>query len=113
MRVLVAGNTNWNDTGVSLIPTVLEGLLAVHGDALVVITTDLKGAEAEAAAWATENATLDLYEQGWDAQDLLDDAKPDLVLAFLHPGNAAIRDLMLKVRTARIPVFSIWEGVCL
>lgn len=80
----------------------------VHGGAA--------GADALAGAWARDNGCPEReYLADWDAlgraagplrnQKMLDETKPDLVIAF--PGGAGTADMVRRAKAAKVPVVMV------
>lgn len=108
MRVLVTGGRNYADEWrVRQALDVLRPRIVIQGGA--------RGADSLAAAWADERraeARPETYHADWDRygkgaghirnQRMLDQSKPDLVLAF--PGGRGTRDMIERARKAGVPV---------
>lgn len=119
MRVLICGDRNWTDVG--MIRSVLLALsyrIAVEGNGpLVIIEGEAKGADriareqAEYHGIAVERYPADWKRYGRGAgpirnQQMLDEGKPDLVIAF-HDNldhSKGTRDMVERARKTRIPV---------
>jgi hypothetical protein len=116
MRVLVCGGRDFDDGGLMI--SVLDRLhtetpftVLIHGNA--------RGADRAADAWARcRGVPREPYEvpQGeWDElgkkfgalrnQRMLDEGKPDLVVAF--PGGGGTKDLVRRAIKARVPLHEV------
>lgn len=113
MRVLVCGGRNYDD--VDRIGVVLNKLHDVKGID-VIIQGGARGADEISAAWGSFNGvTVQTYEADWEAfgsfagpkrnQLMLDDGKPDLIIAF--PGGKGTADMKRKARRAGVEVIEI------
>lgn len=85
-------------------------LPAVH-----IIAGGAKGADTSAIYWAVINGCpFTEYPADWDKhgkaagpirnQQMLDEAKPDLVVAFLVPNSRGTKDMIARAEKARVPV---------
>ena len=85
-----------------------QDLLIIHGAAM--------GADRWAVVWAARvNVPVKRFRANWDRygksagprrnQKMLDEGKPDLVIAF--PGGSGTADMVDRARTAGIPVTEI------
>lgn len=113
MRVLICGGREFKD----------EGFVArwlterfFHSDGKIVtavIHGFARGVDAFADTWAVLNyISVETYPARWDEhgkaagpirnQQMLDEGKPDLVIAF--PGGTGTADMVAKARKAGIPV---------
>lgn len=119
MRVLVCGGRTYNDkdrvwrtldeiAGISEEQPLAAHVVVIHGGAL--------GADILADAWAvTSYAGIAQYLPYWKGQGraagpirnqrMIDDGKPDLVVAF--PGGKGTADMVRRARAAGIPVREI------
>jgi hypothetical protein len=116
MRVLVCGGRDFDDVGLMI--SVLDRLhtekpftMLIHGNA--------RGADKIADDWARcRGIPCERYEvpQGeWDElgkkagplrnQRMLDEGKPDLVVAF--PGGGGTKDLVSRAVRARVPLHEV------
>lgn len=114
--VLVCGGRNFIKEW--LVFDALEEQWEAHGQQLTVVEGGARGADSAAALWAQtwaeqgRNVThrqfrAGWHEHGWKAgpirnQRMLDEARPDLVLAF--PGGAGTADMVHRAEKAGIPV---------
>lgn len=113
MRVLVCGGRKyWNEEAVF---STLHGLAEKHGW-LTVIQGGADGADLLAREWAQlcyhglVTVRADWAAHGRAAgpirnQQMLDSAKPDLVVAF--PGGNGTADMVRRARAAGVPVLEI------
>ena len=108
MRILVCGGRNFSD--VRMLYDVLDGLkpqidVLIHGDA--------KGADRLAGGWAIANKIpVKKYPADWDTygktagyirnKRMLDEGKPDLVLAFR--GGAGTRNMINTAQRQNVKV---------
>lgn len=109
MRVLVCGGRNYRDyETLSRALSEIKPRLVIDGGA--------RGADWMASSWALENGVLSrTYRADWNAhgkaagpirnQRMLDEGKPDLVVAF--PGGRGTADMVRRARQAGIPVQEI------
>lgn len=125
MKVLVCGGRKFDDF--SLLKKVLDTLNRQH-KITVVIHGDARGADKMADVWAffknaieDEKIKVEPYPADWDKhgkaagpirnQQMLNEGKPDLVVAF--PGGKGTADMVLKAIKAGVPVEQIipsaWE----
>lgn len=116
MRVLVCGGRDYTDS--AAVFAELDALLQQHGT-LAVIEGGARGADEFAQLWAKDNlrrgveliTVLALWEVHGRAagpirnQQMLDEQKPDLVLAF--PGGRGTADMMRRARAAGVEVREI------
>lgn len=124
-RVLVCGDRLWQDA--EMIQTVLRAFLRPE-DALTLINGRAGGADNIAHQWACslENLGLKVVPEGypadWDKyhkaagpirnQQMLDEGKPDLVIAF-HDDLAkskGTKDMVTRAKKAGVPVWVISHG---
>lgn len=115
MRVLVCGGRDfydWNKLNAILQQTKLR---APH-DALTIIQGGAKGADGMAREWCEAYHVAYInYPANWEKhgrasgpirnQRMLDDGKPDLVIAF--PGGSGTADMVRRARAANITVQEI------
>jgi len=105
MRLLVCGGRNYSDTEM-----VYSALRELHPS--VVITGGYKGADGLAYAWAYPVVPTDVYEADWGQygraagpirnQRMLDEGKPDAVLAF--PGGRGTADMIRRAEAAGVRI---------
>jgi hypothetical protein len=110
VRVLVCGGRNYGDK--RAVFTVLDGAKAGAGID-VIIEGGAVGADRLAALWAHENdVVLATFHSDWRRlgraagvirnQQMLDEGKPDLVIAF--PGGVGTEDMVVRATKAGVPV---------
>lgn len=110
MRVLVCGGRNYDDTA-----TVFSALSAIDGETEIaaIIEGGATGADQRAAEWARINEVdCELFVADWvhkgrkagplRNQRMLDEGKPDLVVAF--PGGKGTADMVRRAEKAGVPV---------
>ena len=109
-RVLVCGGRDYADWGT------LDSVLDLVNPA-VVIHGAARGADSLAGRWAREmhGVTEEAFPADWDKhgksagpirnQRMLDDGKPDMVVAF--PGGAGTADMVRRSRAAGILVLRV------
>lgn len=113
MRVLVCGGRD--NPNVSLIFDTLDALRKSTGFDLL-IEGDAPGADRVAGAWAKmRRVDLRLFPADWQKhgkaagpirnQRMIDEGKPDLVVAF--PGGRGTADMVSRAKLAGIPVEEI------
>lgn len=110
MRVLVCGGRDYRNW--KRLRFVLNRIHKYHG-VDVLIEGGAKGADLMASSWAAINGVpairfpADWHRHGKAAghirnQQMLDEGKPDLVVAF--PGGKGTADMVRRARKAKIPV---------
>lgn len=115
MRVLVCGGRHFNDQ-VSVVDA-LNVLAATHGN-LTVIEGGATGADRHARKWAYYNGhAIQTFQADWSKygraagpirnQQMLDEGKPDLVLAF--PGGRGTADMTNRAKAAGVCVQEVPE----
>ncbi len=111
MRVLVCGSRNW--TNAALISTYLQNIgatLIIHGNA--------RGADRLAGQSASQlNIPVEVYPADWDRygkragfirnREMLEEGKPDLVLAFWDGYSNGTRNMIELAEGAKIPTLVI------
>lgn len=125
MRILVCGSRNWgNETAVR---ETLDLELAILKDgpmSMVIIEGGAKGADSFAAKWAKERAEIGVvhkcFPANWDRygkragfmrnQQMLDEGKPDLVIAFWDGKSRGTAMMIDLARQAGVMV-KVWDGV--
>lgn len=135
MRVLVCGSRDWDDE--EIIWTFLEGFAGYatchnmdEAEPLVIIEGEARGADRSAASWAEDgprcgcgcSVELERYPACWDKHGraagpirnkrMLDEGKPDVVLAF-HDNLAESRgteDMVTRAKRAGVPVYIVSHG---
>lgn len=112
MRVLVCGGRDFNDN--DAVWTALDVILkGCKHDCMTVIQGGAKGADHLAVAWCLgrsvpyDNYPADWKKHGANAgplrnQRMIDEGKPDLVIAF--PGGRGTADMVRRARVAKIKV---------
>ncbi len=111
MRVLVCGGRDFTDTAFAY--RVLDRLHKERGIDTIV-EGDARGADRIAGYWARKNRITDLkFPADWKRdgnaagpirnQQMLDEGKPDLVVAF--PGGRGTADMVARARKAGVPIF--------
>jgi predicted Rossmann-fold nucleotide-binding protein len=112
-RVLVCGGRNYEDR--AALYAALDRLHFEHRFA-VVIAGGARGADTLAAEWATERGIpTEIYVAEWGRlgrkagpirnQRMLDEGKPDLVVAF--PGGTGTAGMTALARKASVPAISV------
>jgi len=125
MRVLVCGSRHFNDW-----PLFLEKMERIalehfprteedeYGNFLYVVTIihgNAKGTDTLADQWAVINWTgLKVYPADWNTygeaagpirnKQMLDEGKPDLVVAFLAPDSRGTKNMIEQAEKAGVPV---------
>jgi hypothetical protein len=110
MRVLVCGGRNYNDA--ETLCRVLGEVTASLNEDITVIVGDATGADQMAWDWAVHRCRTIRYEADWKThgraagpirnQRMLDEGKPDLVVAF--PGGRGTADMVRRARAAGVAV---------
>lgn len=109
MRVLVCGSRNWTDYAVierrmKALPT---GAVIIEGEARGVDKSSRRIAEHLGLEVAPFPANWDKYGKAAGPirnQQMLDEGRPDLVLAFPMPDSIGTQDMIARARQAGIPV---------
>ena len=113
MRILVCGGREFADR--QLLNDTLNGLRRERGVSLV-IAGGARGADSMAQWWAkAEGVPCDVYQADWAGlgrkagpirnQRMLDEGKPDLVVAF--PGGRGTADMVRRGREAGLEVIEV------
>ncbi len=113
VRAMVCGGRDYTDK-----VTVWGWLQAIHlkRGISIIIEGGATGADALAASWAVvEGVPVEQFPADWKAhgraagpirnQRMLDEGKPDIVIAF--PGGRGTADMVRRAKTAGIPVRQI------
>lgn len=113
MRILVCGGRNYNDS-----KRVFEFLDKFHleNNISVVIQGGAKGVDTLAALWALDKGIEALcFPANWAKfgkaaghfrnKQMLDEAKPDKILAF--PGGKGTQNMISQAKLAQVPVIII------
>lgn len=120
MRVLVCGDRKWDDS--TIVAAMLDGF-GYGPEGLVVgftvISGMARGADRFAADWGLANGCLLAFPADWQKygkgagpirnQQMLDEGKPDLVIAFHDyiDESKGTRDMVLRAKEAGIPVYIV------
>lgn len=115
MRVLICGSRTFDNAAAILDAVMRLELKYLDGD-LVCIHGDARGADKIAATICERRDwTVRAYPADWSLgrragyvrnQQMLDEGKPDLVLAFRSAGESRGTDMMVKLaRDAGVPTF--------
>ena len=113
MRVLVCGGREFKDA--DMLEDRLSALRVERGFSLV-IAGGARGADTLAEEWAKAHGlACDVYQADWTGlgrkagpmrnQQMLDEGKPQLVVAF--PGGRGTADMVRRARTAGVEVIEI------
>lgn len=112
LKVLVCGGRDY--TGGEQMAEVLDQLHRERGIATIV-TGGARGADTYAEQWARGKCWLVVYRPDWERYgrsagvirnaDMLDNEKPDLVLAF--PGGRGTADMVRRARKAGVEVIEV------
>lgn len=114
MRVLVCGGREFSDTEKAY--KALNKLRLKYGFG-VVIEGDARGADKIAGYWARRNGMENLkYPADWNKygnkagiirnQKMLDEGKPDLIIAF--PGGKGTADMKDRAKAAGLPIYELF-----
>jgi hypothetical protein len=119
MRVLVCGGRDFNDA--SLVYSTLSELQRERGPISVLIHGAATGADTLAAAWGNDylgRSCVHHYPAEWlkhgkaagpiRNQQMLDEGKPDIVIAF--PGGRGTADMVRRAMAAGIEVLIVAPG---
>ena len=109
MRVLVCGSRKWTDYAV------IERRMKALPPWTVIIEGEARGVD-KAARLIAKHLGLEVvpFPADWDKygkaagpirnQQMLDEGKPDLVLAYPMPGSVGTQDMIARAKKAGIPV---------
>ena len=109
MRVLVCGSRNWTDYAV------IERRMEALPPWTVIIEGEARGVD-KAARQIAKHLGLEVvpFSAKWEKygkaagrirnQQMLDEGKPDMVLAFLMSDSVGTKDMIARARKAEIPV---------
>ncbi len=109
MRVLVCGSRNWTDYGV------IERRMKMLPPWTVIIEGEARGVD-RAARLIAKHFGLEVkpFPAKWKKygkaagpirnQQMLDEGKPDLVLAYPMPDSVGTKDMIARAKKAEIPV---------
>lgn len=114
MRLLVCGGRNFDDW--PLLDRSIRALIAMRSWPEAIISGMARGADEMAADWAKRNAiTVLSFPADWEKhgkkagpirnQQMLDEGKPDIVLAM--PGGRGTADMVARAKKAKVPVFDV------
>jgi hypothetical protein len=109
MRILVCGSRHFNDLDQMeevMFQNFYPGDILIHGDA--------KGADRLAERTAQPYVIVERYPAKWKEygkragpirnQQMLEEGKPDLVIAFLAPNSKGTKDMVARAEKAGVPV---------
>lgn len=113
-RVLICGGRNFDD--LSVMSAVMMGFWREHGYPAAVIHGDAAGADRCAGQWAERHGVkVEPYPADWERhgraagpirnQQMLDEAKPDIVIAF--PGGRGTTDMVRRAEAAGIEILRV------
>lgn len=108
-KILVCGGRDFNDFG--LLNEVLGGLVDRFGQEFTIIEGGARGADSMAGTWAEiHNKSRMKFPADWNTygsragplrnQQMIDEGKPDLVIAF--PGGRGTADMVRRAEAAKI-----------
>lgn len=117
MKVLVCGSRDWSDQ--TALWSVLSGF--IEPGVCVLIEGEAPGADSMARDWAlNEEQPIEQYPADWEKhgkaagpirnQQMLDEGKPELVLAFVNKPLAESRgtaDMVRRAKAAGIPTYVV------
>jgi hypothetical protein len=113
MKVLVTGSRNFPDE------SKVHMALDVWADGYVVVGDCPTGADKFARQWCdSKGVECEVHYADWDAHgraagpirnQVMIDAKPDLVIAFYHGDSRGTRDCVRRALIARIPVLEYYS----
>lgn len=122
MRVLICGSRTYDESYArfSMIYTILDGLRTGNG-VVTIIQGCAKGADSQAAKWAEElGLDVESYPANWVKynqgaghirnQQMLDEGKPDLVIAFVDKPlrySHGTSNMVGRARQAKIPIYVV------
>ncbi len=109
MRILVCGDRNFNDYEIMqevMFQNFYPGDILIHGDA--------RGADRLAERTAQPYVVVERYPADWEKygkaagsirnKQMLDEGKPDLVIAFLAPNSKGTRNMIEQATKAGVEV---------
>lgn len=118
-RILVCGSRDWNEDDM-IMEQVLSGLVDTYGPDITIIEGAAKGADHAAAVLAEQiGLNVEEYPADWSMgkragyvrnKQMLDEGKPDLVLAFVNKPLADSRGTAMMVdiaNAADVPTYVI------
>lgn len=120
MRVLVCGGRefdDWNLLNKTLLKLTYDNGTGVDPDEVVIIQGGAKGADFLGRVWAKHHfgVTQEEYPADWKTygkaagsirnQQMLDEGKPDLVIAF--PGGVGTADMVRRAKKAGVEVIEV------
>lgn len=114
MRVLVCGGRDFNDW--IFFRDKLDELIPYMTEKVIIISGMAKGADKMAVRWAEENwLEVNKYPADWTVhgkaagfirnQQMIDEGKPDLVIAF--PGRNGTADMIRRAKNHNIKVIEV------
>jgi hypothetical protein len=115
-KVLVCGGRDFDDY--TRLAVSLRLAARSHGEITEIIHGGARGADMLADRWAMDNRiTCTIYHADWQKhgrkagplrnQRMLDDAKPDVVVAM--PGGRGTADMVARAKAAGVPVIEDWK----
>lgn len=119
MRVLVCGSRTWKSR--IAVEVVLDGLLVLYGSLVLIEGCAPKGADRFAHDFDRPNVEHEHYPADWAAYDkgagfirnqqMLDEGKPELVVAFTdQPRTRGTNDMVCKAKMANVPTWVLGHG---
>lgn len=113
MRVLVSGSRHFSDS--RLLAEVLDRVGREQGPITEVIEGEARGADTLARLWAERRGIeVHKFPADWTAhgkaaghirnKQMLDEGKPDLVIAFLAPNSRGTANMISQTEKAGVPV---------
>ena len=117
MRVLVCGGRDFNKK--QFVDDYLDYVRQEYGPIEVLISGQAKGTDELAEAWAIFNWIPYVgYKADWNThgraagpirnQQMLDEGKPDIVIAF--PGGRGTADMVSRAKKAGVKVIEVIDG---
>lgn len=114
LRVLVCGGRDFSD--VELLDGTLDAIDSSRGPIKTIIHGNAPGADYWARTWAVEQGRLEApFRADWHAhgkaagplrnQRMLDEGRPDLVVAF--PGGRGTADMVRRAKAAGLEVIEV------
>ena len=115
MRVLVCGGRNYSEQ--IMVNATLDAINLKYG-ITAIIHGNAKGADALADEWAAGKVQTLTFTPAWEEhgrgagsirnQKMLDEGKPDVVVAF--PGGRGTADMVRRAKAAGVSVITITSG---
>ncbi len=118
MKVLICGGRFYREAF-----AIRDRIEATPMDTVIIHGACHKGADKYADYWAkTLLRTIEKYPADWERhglkagpirnQQMLDEGKPDRVIAFWDGKSPGTRDMITRAKAAGVPVEIVWQTGC-